>query len=222
MILLGLLIALAAAAFGAVLLAQNWGGTRHSIEGFGYNLGSLTLAEIFLAGIILTAIFFLALWLAGLTTRMRRRAAIRRREETRSVREEREGLAADRDRLARELEDERARSRSGYPGDGGPREPYPRETYPPTGAAAAGGSGAAGYNEPGYNEPGYGEPGYREPGYTERETTTVYRENATAPEGGGYRNSPVYPADPHDPAYRGEHREGEGDHIEPVTPERDR
>ena len=122
MIFLGLLIALAAAAFGAVVLTQNWGGATHTIHGFGATLGSLTLAEIFLAGIILTAIFFLALWLAGLSTRMRRRASIRRREETRSVREEREGLVADRDRLARELEAERARG----PAERGYRDPADR------------------------------------------------------------------------------------------------
>jgi len=180
MIFLGLLIALAAAVFAAVLLAQNWGGASHSIEGFGYTLGSLTLAEIFLAGIILTAIFFLALWLAGLSTRMRRRAAIRRREETRAAREEHEGLAADRDRLARELDEERNRGRAAYagdaaPGDAGPGEPYPRDTYPTPGAPAAGGSGPEyerGYPaEPGvapvYPDDPRSPAAYREPGYTD-------------------------------------------------------
>lgn len=129
MIILGLLIALAAAVFAAVVLAQNWGGATHTIHGFGATLGSLTLAEIFLAGIILTAIFLLALWLAGLSNRMRRRASLRRREQTRSVHEEREGLVADRDRLARELEAERARSQPSYP-RGEAAEPYPSQSYP--------------------------------------------------------------------------------------------
>ena len=137
MIFLGLLIALAAAAFSAVVLAQNWGGATHTIHGFGATLGSLTLAEIFLAGIILTAIFFLALWLASLSTRMRRRASMRRREETRSVHEEREGLVADRDRLARELEAERARNQSSYLPGSETGEPYPPEAYP---RAEAGGA----------------------------------------------------------------------------------
>lgn len=109
MLFIGLLIAVAAAVFAGVVLAQNWGGTSHSIDGFGATLGSLTLAEIFLAGIILTTIFFLALWLASTSARMRRRASARRRAEHRSVREEHEAALADRDRLARELEAERAR-----------------------------------------------------------------------------------------------------------------
>lgn len=127
MMFIGLLIALAAAAFAAVVLAENWGGVTYTIHGFGATLGSLTLAEIFLAGIILTAIFFIALWLASVSSIMRRRASARRRAEHRSVREEREALLAERDRLSRELEAERAR------GVSPPDRPVPPEgnaTYP--------------------------------------------------------------------------------------------
>lgn len=129
MLFIGLLIALAAAAFAAVVLAENWGGATYTIHGFGATLGNLTLAEIFLAGIILTAIFFIALWLASVSSLMRRRASERRRAEHRTVREEREALLADRDRLARELESERGRNvdltdrTAAYP-----KETYPRDT----------------------------------------------------------------------------------------------
>ena len=108
MLFIGLLIALAAAVFAAVVLAEDWGGATYAIHGFGHVLGNLTLAGIFLSGIIVTAIFFLALWLASVSSIMRRRASNRRRAETRAAREEREGLIGERDRLARELEAERA------------------------------------------------------------------------------------------------------------------
>jgi uncharacterized membrane protein len=108
MLLIGLLIALAAAIFAAVLLVEDWGGATFTVNGFGHVLGHLTLAEIFLSGIVLSAIFFLALWAAGLSGSMRRRASERRRAENRAVREEREQLLLERDRLARDLESERA------------------------------------------------------------------------------------------------------------------
>jgi hypothetical protein len=162
MLFIGLLIALAAGVFAGVVLAQNWGGASHTIHGFGATLGSLTLAEIFLAGIILTAIFFLALWLASTSARMRRRASARRRAEHRSVREEHEAALADRDRLARELEAERARR------------------------GAVGTDTAAGYDAPpagGYDE-GAADPAYRSgPAYRE---APAYPRDAEV-----YRDEPV-------------------------------
>jgi uncharacterized membrane protein len=108
MLIIGLLIALAAAVFAGVVLAEDWGGATYAIHGFGHYLGSLTLAGIFLAGIIITTIFFLALYMASVSGRMHRRASARRRAEHRSMREEHENTVAERDRLARELEAERA------------------------------------------------------------------------------------------------------------------
>ena len=127
MLFIGLLIALAAAVFAGVVLAENWGGVTYAIHGFGYHLGSLTLAGIFLAGIIITTIFFVAMYMASVSGRMRRRASARRRAEHRSLREEHENLVAERDRLARELDTERA-NRSTAAGTAYPAEPvYPRE-----------------------------------------------------------------------------------------------
>jgi len=113
---------LAAAVFAGVVLAESWGGATYAIHGFGHYLGSLTLAGIFLAGIIITTIFFLALYMASVSGRMRRRASARRRAEQRSMREEHENAIAERDRLARELEAERA-SR-----DTSTEPVYPRDT----------------------------------------------------------------------------------------------
>ena len=136
MLFIGLLIALAAAVFAGVVLAEDWGGASYAINGFGHHLGSLTLAEIFLAGIIITTVFFVALYMASISGRMRRRASARRRAEHRSLREEHENLVAERDRLARELETERAGRRpvaesARSTGPGHPAEPtYPTPTYP--------------------------------------------------------------------------------------------
>ncbi|HEY0870201.1 MAG TPA: hypothetical protein VGD55_07365 [Acidothermaceae bacterium] len=108
MLLIGLLIVVAAAAFAGAVVSENWGGTTYTVHGFGHVLGHLTLAEIFLSGVILTTIFFLGLWVASVSSRIRRRTSNRRRAEARATREERDALLADRDRLARDLDAERA------------------------------------------------------------------------------------------------------------------
>src|SRR5665213_3494051 len=103
MLLIGLLILVAAAAFAGVLISENWGGGTFAIKGFGHVLGHYTLAQIFISGIVLTAIFFFGLWAASVSTRLRRRASSRRRAENRATREEHDELVAERDKLAREL-----------------------------------------------------------------------------------------------------------------------
>jgi uncharacterized membrane protein len=108
MLLIGLLIVVAAAAFAGAVVSENWGGNTYTVHGFGHVLGHLTLAEIFLSAVILTTIFFLGLWVASVSSRIRRRTSSRRRAEARATREERDALLAERDRLARELDTERA------------------------------------------------------------------------------------------------------------------
>jgi uncharacterized membrane protein len=108
MLLIGLLIVVAAAAFAGAVVSENWGGSTYTVHGFGHVLGHLTLAQIFLSAVVLTAIFFLGLWVASVSSRIRRRASNRRRAESRATREERDSLLAERDRLASELDAERA------------------------------------------------------------------------------------------------------------------
>ena len=103
MLLIGLLILVAAAAFAGVLTSENWGGGTFAIKGFGHVLGHYTLAQIFISGIVLTAIFFFGVWAASVSTRIRRRASSRRRAESRAAREEHDELVAERDQLAGEL-----------------------------------------------------------------------------------------------------------------------
>ncbi|MBX5447468.1 MAG: hypothetical protein IRZ27_02970 [Acidothermus cellulolyticus] len=110
MLVIGLLIAAAAAAFGAVVTVEDWGGSTYAVRGFGHHLANLTLAEIFLAGVILCAIFFFGLWLSSLSSTLHRRRSLRRRAEMRSLREQYEEVVAERDRLARELEAQRGRT----------------------------------------------------------------------------------------------------------------
>lgn len=108
MLLIGLLIVVAAAAFAGAVVSENWGGNTYTVHGFGHVLGHLTLAEIFLSAVILTTVFFLGLWVASVSSRIRRRTSNRRRAEVRATREERDELLAERDRLAGELDTERA------------------------------------------------------------------------------------------------------------------
>jgi uncharacterized membrane protein len=104
MLIIGLLIVAAAAAFAGIVLSANWGGGGFAISGFGHTLGHLTLAQIFISGVVLTAIFFVGLWIASVSNRMRRRTSLRRRAELRTAREEHDSIVAERDRLARELD----------------------------------------------------------------------------------------------------------------------
>jgi len=113
MLLIGLLIVVAAAAFAGAVVSENWGGNTYAVHGFGHVLGHLTLAEIFLSAVILTTIFFLGLWVASVSSRIRRRTSSRRRAEARATREERDALLAERDRLAREAHE----PRQGFPLD---------------------------------------------------------------------------------------------------------
>ena len=108
MLLIGLLIVVAAAAFAGAVVSENWGGSTYTVHGFGHVLGHLTLAEIFLSAVILTTIFFFGLWVASVSSRIRRRTSNRRRAEARATREERDALLAERDRLAKDLDAERA------------------------------------------------------------------------------------------------------------------
>jgi uncharacterized membrane protein len=140
MLIIGLLIVVAAAAFAGAVVSENWGGTTYTVHGFGHVLGHLTLAEIFLSGVILTAIFFLGLWVASVSSRIRRRTSTRRRAEVRATREERDTLLAERDKLASELDAERA------------AHPVVTQEQPQ-------------YAQPQYAQPQYAQPQYAQPQY---------------------------------------------------------
>ena len=47
MLIIGLLIVVAAAAFAGVVVSENWGGGTYAVKGFGHLLGHYTLAQIF-------------------------------------------------------------------------------------------------------------------------------------------------------------------------------
>ena len=152
MLIIGLLIVVAAAAFAGAVVSENWGGSTYTVHGFGHVLGHLTLAEIFLSGVILTAIFFLGLWVASVSSRIRRRSSDRRRAEARATREERDTLLAERDKLARELDAERAAHPVVSP-DPAVTQEFPQYAQPQ-------------YTEPQYADAQYTQPQYVQPQYT--------------------------------------------------------
>jgi hypothetical protein len=121
MFVIGLLVAAAAAVFVAVVTIEDWGGPAYSIHGFGHVLGHLTLAEVFVAGLGISAIFFIALWFAGFMNSVHRRRSAQRRAEARALRENYDAVRADRDRLAREVaaqcDTDEAAQHSSYPSD---------------------------------------------------------------------------------------------------------
>ena len=78
MLLLGLLLCGASAAFAGLLIVENWGGgPEYTVMMFGHHLGHVTTLEAFLAGIALTLVFLLS---ALLTAAGARRSSRRRRE----------------------------------------------------------------------------------------------------------------------------------------------
>jgi hypothetical protein len=104
MLILGLLLVVLSAAAAALLVAYNSsGGPEQMIALFGRDLASVNPLEAFVAGIVLTLIFGLGVWMV--TAAGRRARAVR--SEYRSVRRETRAVAAERDELAEQLARER-------------------------------------------------------------------------------------------------------------------
>ncbi|MFI7142340.1 hypothetical protein ACIBQ5_32925 [Streptomyces massasporeus] len=79
MILLGLLLAAGAAAFGAVAVVENFtGGPEYAVEIFGNQIATLSMPGIFLSGVALALIFCLglAMTVSGLKQRQRVREVL--------------------------------------------------------------------------------------------------------------------------------------------------
>ena len=83
LLLLGLALLAATGAFVGLLIAYNPSGPDYTVMMFGNSLGTLTSLQIFLAGIALTLVFCLGLWMTVLgAARMRRRRLVQRAETT--------------------------------------------------------------------------------------------------------------------------------------------
>lgn len=99
MLIIGLLLVLLSAAAVVLLLAYNSGGPEQTIVLFGREIADATPADTFVAGIVLTLIFCLGLWMVVATGRQRRLARSKYLAEHRRA----EAVAAERDELAEQL-----------------------------------------------------------------------------------------------------------------------
>jgi len=123
MLIIGLLLVVLSAAAVTLLVAYNSsGGTDQTIVLFGRDWLNVTALEAFLAGIGLTLLFSLGVWMIVATERRRRtvRSEYRSvRREARAAAKERDSAARERDELARQLEEERAATPQPEPVDTG-------------------------------------------------------------------------------------------------------
>ncbi len=129
LMVLGLLLAIAAGVFAAGVVASN---TAHvHAEAFGVSLSNVSVGGLFLAGAVTALVFALGLFLLlGGAARARRRR-VERRRIVRDSTAQASTLTAEKERLERELEEERARrsaSTASRPPEGSGRVLRPEES----------------------------------------------------------------------------------------------
>jgi hypothetical protein len=133
MLILGLLLVVVSGAAGVLLIAYNNGGAEQTVTMFGRDWTSVTMAEAFIAGLVVAAVFLLGLWM--ITGASRRARANRARYH--EVRREARTAARERDKLAARLdkeEDRRDQDTVVTPANGTPAH---TEGAPPTPRHAA-------------------------------------------------------------------------------------
>jgi hypothetical protein len=104
MLILGLVLVVVGGAAAAVLIAYNGGGTPQTVFAFGRDIADVTVLEAFIAGIVVSLVFLLGVWMAVTGGRRGREHRARYREARREARlaaRERDELA---DRIRREEE----------------------------------------------------------------------------------------------------------------------
>jgi ABC-type nickel/cobalt efflux system permease component RcnA len=102
MLILGLLLVVLSGAAGVLLIAYNNGGAAETVTVFGRDLGSYTMMQAFVAGLVVALVFMLGLWMimsAG-------RRARENRARYRDARREAKTAAKERDELAEQLRHE--------------------------------------------------------------------------------------------------------------------
>jgi uncharacterized protein HemX len=105
MVVLGLLLILAAVIFGADVVLEN----NKDIVGtiFNQTVHNLSLGGIFLAGAVTALVLALGLWLVLGGAARKRRKRVERKSTLRDTETQKESLAEENTRLARQLEEER-------------------------------------------------------------------------------------------------------------------
>jgi hypothetical protein len=102
MLVLGLLLVVLSGAVGVLLIAYNNGGDAQNVTMFGRDLGDVTMAQAFIAGLVVAAVFLIGLSMilsAG-------RRARENRSRYREARREAKSAAKERDQLAEQLRKE--------------------------------------------------------------------------------------------------------------------
>lgn len=102
MLILGLLLVVVSGAAGVLLIAYNNSGAAETVTVFGRDLGSYTMMQAFVAGLVVALVFMLGAWMimsAG-------RRARENRSRYRAARKEAKAAAAERDDLAEQLRNE--------------------------------------------------------------------------------------------------------------------
>lgn len=107
MALLGLLLALAAVVLTVGVLATN--ATRVAVHAFGLTQSGVSLRELFIAGAVTALVFALGLAMMARGLARSRRRRLERRRLVRDSQQQSASLTAEKARLERELEQERAR-----------------------------------------------------------------------------------------------------------------
>lgn len=125
MLILGLLLVLVSAAAVIALIAYNSGGAAQPVEVFGWDLGDMTMVAAFVGGLAVAVVFMIGLNM--LLAAGRRARADRARY--RATRKETKAVAAERDDLAKQLQEENT-SAMATPQAPPPRADTPRHAAP--------------------------------------------------------------------------------------------
>lgn len=99
MMILGLLLVVISGAAGVLLIAYNNDGQAQTVTLFGRDLADVTMMQAFIAGIVVTLVFMIGLWMIMSAGRRARENRSRYRE----ARNEAKVAAAERDELAEQL-----------------------------------------------------------------------------------------------------------------------
>lgn len=106
MVVLGLLLIIIAVVFGADIVLENTASAVGKM--FHQSVTNLSLGGIFLAGAVTALVLALGLWLVFGGAARKRRKRVERKSTLRETQAQRETLAEENARLARQLEQERA------------------------------------------------------------------------------------------------------------------
>lgn len=102
MLILGLLLVVLSGLVGVLLIAYNNGGAEQTVTMFGRDLADVTMAQAFIAGLVVAAVFLIGLSMILSAGRRARENRARYRE----ARKEAKAAAQERDELAEQLRKE--------------------------------------------------------------------------------------------------------------------